>query len=216
MLDFNVIIQHFPYILGGVGFTLQLTITALLCGLPLGTLIGILSLSKNKYAKAFANVYVSVFRGTPLLVQLMIIFLALPLWGIVLTQFESGALAFALNSAAYTSQSIRAGIQSVDPGQRDAAKVLGLSSYQVMRFIILPQAVRNIFPALINEMVNLLKETAVISVVGGLDLFRRAQVVQSQTFLVFEPYLTVAACYYVMVLILSKFAAFAEHKMRIT
>jgi ABC-type amino acid transport system permease subunit len=111
----------------------------------------------------------------------------------------------ALNSAAYTSQSIRAGIQSVDQGQYDAAKVLGLSYVQAMQYIILPQAIRNIFPALINEMINLLKETAVISVIGELELFRRGQVIASQTFLVVEPYLMVAACYYVIILVLSNF-----------
>lgn len=215
MLDFDVIIKYFPYILGGVGITLQLTFMALFCGLPLGALIGIGSLSKNKYIRFLANAYVSVFRGTPLLVQIMLIFNALPLWGITLSAFESGALAFALNSAAYTSQSIRAGIQSIDSGQKDAARVLGLSSFQTMRFIILPQAIRNIFPSLINEMVNLLKETALISVIGGLDLFKRGQLVASQTYLVFEPYLTIAFCYYIMVLGLSKFATYAERKMRI-
>ena len=199
----------------GALVTIKLTLIALICGLPLGITFGLMQSSSSKLLKCIATAYVSVFRGTPLLVQLMIIFNALPFWGVTLSAFESGTLALALNSAAYTSQSIRAGIQSVDQGQYDAAKVLGLSYVQTMQFIILPQAIRNIFPALINEMINLLKETAVISVIGELELFRRGQVIASQTFLVIEPYLMVAVCYYVMILILSNLASFVEKRMKI-
>lgn len=215
MLQFDVIANNFPFLLEGALVTIQLTVIALICGLPLGITFGLMQSSNSKILKGIATAYVSVFRGTPLLVQLMIIFNALPFWGLTLSAFESGALALALNSAAYTSQSIRAGIQSVDQGQYDAAKVLGLSYAQTMQFIILPQAIRNIFPALINEMINLLKETAVISVIGQAELFKRGQVIASQTFLVIEPYLMVAVCYYVMILILSRLASYAENRMKI-
>ncbi len=215
MLQLDVIANNFPFLMEGALVTIQLTLIALICGLPLGITFGLMQSSGSKILKGIATAYVSVFRGTPLLVQLMLIFNALPFWGLTLSAFESGALALALNSAAYTSQSIRAGIQSVDQGQYDAAKVLGLSYAQTMQFIILPQAIRNIFPALINEMINLLKETAVISVIGGLELFKRGQVIASQTFLVVEPYLMVAVCYYAIILILSNFAAYAEKRMKI-
>lgn len=215
MLQLDVIANNFPFLLEGALVTIQLTVIALICGLPLGITFGLMQSSNSKILKGIATAYVSVFRGTPLLVQLMIIFNALPFWGLTLSAFESGALALALNSAAYTSQSIRAGIQSVDQGQYDAAKVLGLSYAQTMQFIILPQAIRNIFPALINEMINLLKETAVISVIGQAELFKRGQVIASQTFLVIEPYLMVAVCYYVMILILSRLASYAENRMKI-
>jgi len=215
MLQLDVIVNNLPFLLEGALVTIKLTLIALICGLPLGITFGLMQSSDSKILKGVATAYVSVFRGTPLLVQLMIIFNALPFWGLTLTAFESGALALALNSAAYTSQSIRAGIQSVDQGQYDAAKVLGLSYAQTMQFIILPQAIRNIFPALINEMINLLKETAVISVIGELELFRRGQVIASQTFLVIEPYLMVGICYYVMILILSNLAAYVEKRMKV-
>ena len=215
MLQLDVIANNFPFLMEGALVTIKLTLIALICGLPLGITFGLMQSSSSKLLKCIATAYVSVFRGTPLLVQLMIIFNALPFWGVTLSAFESGTLALALNSAAYTSQSIRAGIQSVDQGQYDAAKVLGLSYVQTMQFIILPQAIRNIFPALINEMINLLKETAVISVIGELELFRRGQVIASQTFLVIEPYLMVAVCYYVMILILSNLASFVEKRMKI-
>ncbi|PIZ33067.1 MAG: arginine ABC transporter permease [Alphaproteobacteria bacterium CG_4_10_14_0_8_um_filter_37_21] len=215
MLQLDVIVNNLPFLLEGALVTIKLTLIALICGLPLGITFGLMQSSDSKILKGVATAYVSVFRGTPLLVQLMIIFNALPFWGLTLSAFESGALALALNSAAYTSQSIRAGIQSVDQGQYDAAKVLGLSYAQTMQFIILPQAIRNIFPALINEMINLLKETAVISVIGELELFRRGQVIASQTFLVIEPYLMVGICYYVMILILSNLAAYVEKRMKV-
>lgn len=215
MLQLDVIVNNLPFLIEGALITMRLTIFALICGLPLGITFGLMQSSNSNILKGIATVYVSVFRGTPLLVQLMIIFNALPFWGVTLSAFESGVLALALNSAAYTSQSIRAGIQSVDQGQYDAATVLGLSYAQTMRYIILPQAIRNIFPALINEMINLLKETAVISVIGELELFRRGQVIASQTFLVVEPYLMVAACYYLIILGLSNFATYAEKRMKI-
>src|SRR5476649_866738 len=154
-LHFDAILPSLPFILAGVGVTLKFTVTSLACGLPLGCLLAIAKISHRPVIKAAAQVYTSIFRGTPLLVQLGIFYFATPqLTGYAISAFEAGVLTFSLNSAAYSSEIIRAGIQSIDLGQWEAAKVLGLSHHQTLLTIILPQAVRNILPALVNELVD--------------------------------------------------------------
>jgi ABC-type amino acid transport system permease subunit len=148
------------------------------------------------------------------LVQLSLIFFATPqLIGYPISAFEAGVIAFSLNSAAYSSEIIRAGIGAIDKGQWDAAKVLGIPYKVTLWKIILPQALRNILPALVNEMVNLLKESALVSIIGETDLLRRAQVVASEKFLYFEPLLIAALLYFLMVMIISFFAKKLEKKL---
>jgi His/Glu/Gln/Arg/opine family amino acid ABC transporter permease subunit len=212
-MHFESILPSIPFILGGVAVTLQFTFTSLACALPLGILLALAKVSSKKPLRLLASAYTSIFRGTPLLVQLGLIYYGLPpLTGYVFSPFEAGVLAFTLNSAAYTSEIMRAGIQSIDQGQWEAAKVLGLSYSQTFRTIIFPQAIRNISPALVNEMVDLLKESAIVSVIGEADLLRRTQIVAAEKYLYFEPYIIAAIGYYVMVLIISSFAKFLEKR----
>jgi len=131
-----------------------------------------------------------------------------------ISTFEAGVITFSLNSAAYSSEIIRAGIQAIERGQWDAAHVLGLSYRQTLITIILPQAVRNILPALVNEIVDLLKESALISTLGEADLLRRSQIVASEKYLFFEPLLVAAVGYYVMVMVISFLAKALERKLR--
>lgn len=211
---FDAILPSLPYILGGVGVTLKFTLMSLVCGLPLGIGLALAKISKRKSLQVFARVYTSVFRGTPLLVQLGLIFFATPqLTGYPITAFEAGVLTFSLNSAAYSSEIIRAGIQAIDQGQWEAAQVLGLSYRQALISVVLPQAVRNILPALVNEMVDLLKESALVSTIGEADLLRRAQVVAGEKYLYFEPLIIAAIGYYIMVLIVSTLARHLERKL---
>ena len=213
-MQFEQISSHIPFILEGIGVTLKFTLVSLLCGLPLGVLLAMAKASNKGIIALFAQGYTSVFRGTPLLVQLALIFFALPqIIGFNISAFAAGVITFALNSAAYSSEIMRAGIQSVDPGQIEAATVLGLNKFQINWFIIMPQALRNILPALVNEVVDLLKESALVSVIGEMDLLRRAQIVASQTYLYFEPLLIAALAYYCMVLILSKIAKLLERRL---
>ncbi len=215
MLQFAVIRDAFPFILEGLGVTLQFTIVSLLCGLPLGLLLGFLKISPCRYLGRVANFYTSVFRGTPLIVQLSLVFFGLPvITGCNMSPFMAGILTFSFNSAAYTSEIIRAGLQSIDSGQWEAGDVLGLSRAHILRYIILPQAFRVTLPALVNEWIDLLKESALVSIIGEADLFRRAQVIASEKYLYFEPYLTVALCYYVMVFLLTCLAGYVERRMR--
>ncbi len=213
-LHFDVIWPSFPFILEGVVVTLKFTFMSLLCGLPLGVFLALAKIS-NPIFRGIAQVYTSIFRGTPLLVQLFIFYFATPqLTGYAISTFEAGVITFSLNSAAYSSEIIRAGIQAIERGQWDAAHVLGLSYRQTLITIILPQAVRNILPALVNEIVDLLKESALISTLGEADLLRRSQIVASEKYLFFEPLLVAAVGYYVMVMVISFLAKALERKLR--
>jgi polar amino acid transport system permease protein len=205
---------HFGFIIAGVLVTLQYSITAVFFGMIIGTLIALCKVSNNWFLRAFAISYTSVFRGTPLLVQLSIIYFMLPsITGLTLSVFVSGVIAFSLNSGAYVSEIIKAGINIVDKGQNEAAKALGIPPYLRMKDIILPQAIRHILPSLVNELINLIKESALISVIGGMDLMRRAQEVAAQTYDYFTPMLTAAVAYYVMVMIISTIAKILEKRL---
>ena len=213
MLHFETIYASLPYIAGGITVTLKFAFASLLCGLPLGIILAISKLSNIFVLEKIATAYTAVFRGTPLLVQLGIIFYATPqLIGYPISAFEAGILAFSLNSAAYSSEIIRAGIKAIDPGQWDAAKVLGISATQTWVKVILPQAIRNILPALVNEMVNLLKESALVATIGEADLLRRAQIVAAEKFLYFEPLIVAASFYFVMVMVISFMAKKLEKR----
>jgi len=150
------------------------------------------------------------------LIQLTIVYFGLPgLLGIKLSVFTAGVLAFSFNSGAYVSEIIRSGINSVDKGQVEAAKALGITPILRMKDIIIPQAFLSILPALVNELINLVKESALISVIGEMDLMRRAQVVSAETYTFFTPMLTAAAAYYILVLVISSFAMLLEKRLSI-
>lgn len=213
-LNFAVIIPSIPMILEGLVVTLKFTFTSLACGLPLGFLLALAKVSPQRALRRFAQGYTSIFRGTPLLVQLGLIYYATPqLTGYTISAFEAGVLTFSLNSAAYSSEIIRAGIESIDLGQWEAAQVLGLNRRQMLLGVILPQAIRNVLPAIVNEMVDLLKESALVSTIGEADLLRQAQKVASEKYLYFEPLIIAAVCYYVMVMLISFCAKKLEQKL---
>jgi len=214
-LHFETIWPSLPFIIAGLGVTLKFTCVSLLGGLPLGILLALAKISHQAVLRWLAQVYTSIFRGTPLLVQLFIFYFATPqLTGYAISTFEAGVLTFSLNSTAYSSEIIRAGIQAIDRGQWDAAHVLGLSYWQTLKSIILPQAVRNILPALVNEIVDLLKESALISTLGEADLLRRSQIVASEKFLFFEPLLIAAVGYYSVIMAISILAKVLERKLK--
>jgi His/Glu/Gln/Arg/opine family amino acid ABC transporter permease subunit len=212
---FDRIVDHIPFMLKGIFVTLEYTVLALSIGLVLGTFLALMKLSKSGLWRAFATFYISIFRGTPLLVQLSLIYFATPqLIGYQITALEAGLLAFSLNSTAYVSEIIRAGIEAVDKGQFEAAESLAIPYHKAMLCIIMPQAIRNILPALVNEAINLLKESALVSVIGEMDLLRRANIVSSQTFLYFEPLLFIAVVYYLLVSVLSQLSKILEKRLK--
>jgi len=203
------------YILQGAAVTLKYTFLAVFFGAIIGTLVAVCRISKIGVLKYFSIIYISIFRGTPLLIQLSMVYFILPMYGVKITIFIAGITAFSLNSAAYIAEIIRSGINSVDKGQFEAARSLSIPYYNSMKDIILPQAFRNILPALVNEVVNLLKETAIISVIGEVDLMRRAQIVSSETYDYFTPLFTAAIAYYVLVVIFSTLAKIVENKIKL-
>jgi len=186
--------QNVFYIGEGILFTLTLLAGGLLIGLIFGTLLALLRY--QGIAKSAINGFISIMRGTPVILQLSFVYFALPaLIGIKANVLEAGVLTFGLNSSAYIAEILRSGIENLPKGQFEAAKTLQIPGFYLWKDIILPQVVKNILPALINEMIALLKETALIATIGGMDLMRRAQSVAAEQFTYFIP-LCIAGCYY--------------------
>jgi His/Glu/Gln/Arg/opine family amino acid ABC transporter permease subunit len=216
-LDFGQITPYIPFMLEGIWVTLKFVIVSLLFGFILGTILALFKISHIKPLNWFAIAYTSIFRGTPLILQLMIIYFAIPqLTGYDISPFLSAILAFGLNSSAYISEIIRAGIQAVDKGQTEAAMALGVPYKMMMKDIILPQALKNILPALMNEVITLTKESALVSTIGYLDLMRRAQVVGADIYRNFEPLLFVGLIYWLMVIGLSTIGRMLERRLNIS
>ncbi len=186
-----------PFLLGGAWTTVWLTVAAIAGGLVLGTGLALARISATRWLSGPAHFYIWLFRGTPLMVQLIIIYTGLPQVGLKLSVIESALLGLILNEAAYLAEIIRGGIQSIPAGQTDAARAMGLSPGQTLRYIVMPQAMRLIVPTLGNSINGLLKTTSVTSVISMEELLRRTQVLIQEKFLVLELFL-VAALYYLV------------------
>jgi arginine/lysine/histidine/glutamine transport system substrate-binding/permease protein len=193
-----------PTLLIGAVTTLQLTAVSVVFGLVGGTLLGIARLSTFKPLSIASRIYVDFFRGTPLLVQIFMIYFGIPAFvnsigaSFSFNRFAAAILALSLNSAAYLAEIVRAGIQSIELGQREASESLGLSPIQTMRYIIFPQAFRRMIPPLGNEFITLLKDTSLVAVICYEELFLRAQLIVAQNYRAFEIYITVALVYLVL------------------
>ena len=210
-LDFSCVWQYWPFLYHGALTTLKMTGICLVLGFLLGVLLSLIKISNCKPLVWFGRFYTSIFRGTPLLVQLCIVHFGLPqLIGVTLTTTQSGILTFSLNSAAYISEIYRGGIMGVHKGQYEAAMSLGVSYRDMMKDIVLPQAVKHVLPSLVNEAIALLKESSILSYIGAVELLRAADQITVLTFRFFEPYLVIALIYYVMVMILSAVASRLE------
>jgi polar amino acid transport system permease protein len=204
------------FIAEGVFVTLKYSVISVCLGFILGIILALAKTSNSCALRTGSNIYTSIFRGTPLLVQLSIFYFVVPqILNIHISVLTAGITAFSLNSAAYISEIIKAGIESIDKGQREAAKVLNIPERLMAKDIILPQAIRVILPSLINELVNMIKESSIISILGELDLMRRAQLVTAQTYDYITPMLMVGLCYYVIVSIFTKIALIVEKKMKL-
>ncbi|QWG57713.1 amino acid ABC transporter permease [Bacillus mycoides] len=214
-LDFSAITPSIPYILKGLEVTLKIVAASAVVGFILGTLLALCKIARIRVLNIAADIYTSIFRGTPLVLQLMIIYFGFPqMIGYEIPAFLAAVLAFSLNSGAYMSEVIRAGIQAVDKGQTEAAMALGIPYSKMMRNIIFPQALKNILPALVNEFATLTKESAVVTVIGATDLMRRAYIVGGETFKYLEPLLFVGLIYYILVIILTLVGKAIEGRMK--
>ena len=214
-LDFKRILPDLPFILRGIPLTLLFTVLSVFLGLIWGTFLSLLKISGIKPLGWLANAYTSVFRGTPLLLQLALVYYATPqLTGYDIPALQAGVLTFTLNSGAYMSETIRGGIQAVDKGQSEAAMSMGVPYALMMWDIILPQALKNILPALVNETIGLLKDSALVSTLGVVEILRSAQIVGANKYIYFEPLLFAGLIYYVLVMGLTRGASTLERRLR--
>jgi polar amino acid transport system permease protein len=213
-VDFLSMVKYTPLFISGLIMTLKLTLLAVTIGVLMGLFIALMKMSSIKPIKFVASSYIEVIRGTPLLVQLLLIYNGLMQFGMNIPAFTAGVSALAINSSAYVAEIIRAGIQAVDPGQNEAARSLGMTHAMAMRYVIIPQAIKNILPALGNEFIVMLKESAIVSVIGFADLTRQADIIQSVTYRYFEPYIIIAAIYFIMTLTFSKLLSLFERRLR--
>ena len=215
----GIVIDALPTLLVGALVTLQLTAAATALGLVGGTALGIARLSRIKILRLLARIYVDFFRGTPLLVQLFIIYFGIPALfksaGIDFrfNQWGAAIVGLSLNASAYLAEIVRAGIQSIDIGQKEASQSLGLGSFQTMRYVILPQALRRMIPPLGNEFIILLKDTSLVAFIGYQEMFRQGQLIVAKNFRAFEIYITVALIYLALTILSSQVFSWLERRM---
>jgi len=213
-LDWGFIGSHWWFIFNGVWLTILLSVLSIVLATLLSLLGALGRLSKSPPAYALATFYISLIRGTPLLLQVVFFFLALPQLGIRLSGLWAGVLALGLNYGAYMTEIMRAGIQSVDAGQREAAESMGMTQFQIMRFIVLPQALRLVIPPIGNQFIAMLKDTSLISVTGFVwELLWRAQKQGRANFRSLEALLIAAVFYWIITIIFSAFQAQIELRL---
>ncbi|HHT50450.1 MAG TPA: amino acid ABC transporter permease [Eubacteriaceae bacterium] len=215
IMDFASMAKYTPLFVEGLKVTVQISFVAVLIGVVVGLVMALFRLSSIKILSWFANMYIQIIRGTPVLVQLYIIYYGTyPLFGFNIPPYIAAIITFGLNSSAYVAEIIRAGIQAVDYGQMEAGRSLGMPHGMVMRYIIIPQAIKNILPALGNEFVVLIKETSVVSIIGTADLVRQADIIKAATYSHFEPYIIIAIIYIILVIGLSSVMDRIERRLK--
>ena len=210
--------NRYRYILKGLGNTLIMAFFAVIIGVLVGTIIALIKNSHKecgnfKILNKICTIYVQIIRGTPVLLQLMIIYYVI-FKSVDINIVFVGIIAFGLNSAAYVSEIIRSGIESVDYGQMEAGRSIGLSYFKTMRYIILPQGIKNALPNLGNEFITLIKETSIAGYIGIMDLTKASDIIASQTYDYFFPLIIIAIIYLIMTTILSKGVRVLEGKLR--
>ena len=214
-LNLSIITENLPLLLKGAGITLEITALSVGLGLLIGMFVGVAKLSDNRLIRGLASVYVDCIRGTPLLVQIFLVYFALPqIIGHRIGPFVAAVGACSINSGAYVAEIVRSGIMSVDEGQFEAGRSLGLNYTQTMRLIILPQAFKNVLPALANEFITLLKETSISGYIAIPDLTKGGDIIRSQTYDAFLPLFGVAVIYLVLVMILTAGVHKLETRLR--
>jgi His/Glu/Gln/Arg/opine family amino acid ABC transporter permease subunit len=196
--------RSLPYLVQGAGLTVLISLVAMVLAAALGLGLAVLAQTAGRVARRLVEAYVEVFRNTPLLIQIFIVYFGLPQLGVRLSPFLSGLSALVLYAAAYNAEIFRAGLEAVPPGQHEAALSCGLSSAQALRFVLVPQAVRIAFPALGNNLVSLVKNSSLVSTIGMVELMFVANDISFNNFRTFEIYGTTAVLYVVLVLALTR------------
>jgi len=219
-LRWGLMADSFGLLLKGAVLTLELTAVAVAMGIVIGLFMSLMRLSNVKILRGIAIAYIDFFRGTPLLVQIYMVYFAIPQLLQFQTpnnyQFIAGILALGLNSGAYVAEIFRAGIQSIDRGQTEAARSLGMTQAQAMRHVILPQAVKRVIPPLGNEFIALLKDSSLVSIIALQDLMYTGKLIVSRTLQPFVIYFEVALFYLAMTLILSRLVNYSERRLGVS
>lgn len=205
--------DRYKLLVSGIGVTIKVSLLAVVLGILIGILIAMCNLSKRKPLKLIGGIYTDIIRGTPSVTQLMIIYFVI-FATVNLDKWIIASIAFGINSGAYVSEIIRAGIMSIDKGQTEAGRSLGLNAFQTMTRIVIPQAVKNIFPALCNEFIVLIKETAIVGYVGLMDIQKAGDFIKSATFIAFMPLIGTAIIYYVLIKMLTLLLNRIESSLR--
>ena len=224
--NFSFLPKYTVYFAQGIWYTILLSVVAVGLAVIPALCLALMRLSKNKFLKWFSGAYIAVFRSTPMLVQLALIYyglfgiggIQLPsvyIFGYInLAQFIPGTVALAMNSAAYVAEIFRGGILAVDKGQMEAARSLGLTQWQGMKFVVLPQAIKNILPSLANEVITMVKESSICSTYGMMELMWGAKAVATTTYIPLGPYVVAAMIYFCVNFPASKAIEAVERRMR--
>ncbi len=219
-MDFTFLKEYSQFFIDGTKITIAISLCTLVLGFMLGTVICLARISKNFILKFVSGAYIEFLRGTPLLVQLLIVYNGFPMIGIkfpdlwiIPSEYVAAIFALSINSSAYIAEILRSGIQSVDKGQMEASRSLGLDYNMSMKLVIIPQAIKNILPALANEFIVLVKESSIVSLIGIRDLMYSADIVKGNTFLAFEPLIVAAMIYFVLTFSLSKLVGLFEKRL---
>ena len=213
--NFDLVVNSFPLLLVGAGVTIKITALSVALGVVIGLFVGIARISRIKILRVLAAIYVDFFRGTPLLVQNFLVYFALPvITGQRVDPFVAAIGSCGINSGAYVAEIFRAGIQSIDKGQMEAGRSLGMTWVQTMRYIIVPQAFKRVIPPLGNEFIALLKDSSLVSVIGFEELTRRGQLIIAKTYGSLEIWISVAVIYLAMTLTISRFVAYLERRYK--
>ncbi|MCI6752354.1 MAG: amino acid ABC transporter permease [Selenomonas bovis] len=211
--NFDLVVTSFPLLLLGAGVTIKITAMSVALGVLIGLFVGIARICRVRPLRFLAAVYVDFFRGTPLLVQIFLFYFAVPvITGQRIDPYVAAVGSCGINSGAYVAEIVRAGIQSIDEGQMEAGRSLGMTWAQTMRYIIVPQAIKRVIPPLGNEFIALLKDSSLVSVIGFEELTRRGQLIIAKTYGSLEIWFSVAIIYLVMTLSISRLVAYLEKR----
>lgn len=213
MIDYNLLAQALPQLIIAAGKTLAIAFLSASIGFFGGTIIALLQMSSSKLINFFVMLYVTIIRGTPMLLQIMFMYIMLPQFGINISAFATAVLSIGLNSCAYISQVIRSGIKSVDTGQIEAAKCLGIKKFNLICHIILPQAFIVIIPVLLNELITLIKDSSLASLIGVIELYKRGEIIISYTHDAILIYLCIGLIYLILTSSLTLVVNSIENRM---
>ena len=214
MLFFELFVDHFPSFMDAMWQTVQITLFSLFFGLILGIVFGLMKVSRNKFLQSLSNAYIWIIRGTPLLVQIYFVYFGIPMaTGMKLTEWQAGIITMSLNAGAYIAEIVRGGIESIDPGQMEAARSLGLPYNKSMAKVVLPHALRTMLPSLINQFIITLKDTSLLSVIGVRELTMNGKIITANNMETIRMWSIVAIYYLIVISILTIIANKVEEKV---